>query len=237
MPWQDANYIRDSLNKDNAERLITEQKELYSGKKITAYIVRHAETNENADGDRFIGTTDAQLSEKGKEQAIKVGKFLSDKNIDIIYSSPQKRCFDTAFFIQKEIGGDAIIKQSQLLEEMNYGDWENIKRNDVEKQYPEMYQKYVENPYINFPFNAENPKNVVSRIKQFWKEIISKLKENSNIVIVTHKTTGRLMICDLTSDSFSSFRNIKLTNASITTVLLNGDYKEIKSFKEVNIDF
>ena len=101
MPWQDVSYIRDSISKENAIKLNAKRKKIYSGKKITAYIVRHAETNENADGDRFIGTTDAVLSEKGKDQAVILGKLLAKENIDSIFSSPLKRCVDTANCIKE----------------------------------------------------------------------------------------------------------------------------------------
>lgn len=116
---------------------------------------------------------------------------------------------------------------------MNYGNWENIKRSEVENLYPEEYKKYKENPYENYPLNAENPKTVVSRIKQFWKEIIPQLKDNVTIVIVTHKTTGRLMICDIKNKDFSTFRQEQLGNASITKIMIDGYNKEFVSHEEL----
>jgi probable phosphoglycerate mutase len=224
MPWQDSTYIRDSLNRKEAERLAEKQKKIINKKSLLVYIVRHAETEENIDGDRFIGETEAKLSEKGKLQANATGKYISQKvkNVDVIYSSPKLRCIDTANIINNFTKSQIIIKDE--LKEMNYGVWENMKRVDVQNEYSEMYLQYTKNPCENHPTNGESVKDVIKRIQTFLDNLLMKMtSEKQTIVIVTHKTTGRLMLCELSNESYLHFRKRKLDNASISKVLINGD--------------
>ena len=79
MPWQDLHYIRDSLNKEQYDKLQKQIQNIKSDKKLTVYVVRHAETFENANGDKFIGITEAQLNDIGKEQSQKVDVFFQHK--------------------------------------------------------------------------------------------------------------------------------------------------------------
>lgn len=56
----------------------------------TVYFVRHAEPNYNNHNDAF-----RELSPKGMEDRKLVTKFLADKQIDVVLSSPYKRAIDT----------------------------------------------------------------------------------------------------------------------------------------------
>lgn len=54
------------------------------------YFVRHAESNYNNHDDLL-----RELTEKGLKDSKLVTQFLSDKEIDIAFSSPYKRAIDT----------------------------------------------------------------------------------------------------------------------------------------------
>ena len=56
----------------------------------TIYFVRHAQSNYENHNDQT-----RELTEKGLEDRKLVSKYLKDKNIDIILSSPYKRAVDT----------------------------------------------------------------------------------------------------------------------------------------------
>ena len=64
---------------------------------MNLYLVRHGETEWNR-LKKFQGQQDSDLTETGVEQAKKLGKYLKKENIviDYLYSSPQKRAYETA---------------------------------------------------------------------------------------------------------------------------------------------
>ena len=66
------------------------------------YFFRHGQTNENRDGKQYSTGDNAYLTETGVKQAQELAKYLSDKNLDIIYSSPFNRTIETAKIIAKK---------------------------------------------------------------------------------------------------------------------------------------
>ena len=65
------------------------------------YIIRHGETFENA-SNRLQGRIDSNLTEEGKKQALEVRNYFVDKEVDLIVSSPLKRCVETANIISND---------------------------------------------------------------------------------------------------------------------------------------
>ena len=65
----------------------------------TIYFIRHGQTKYNVEG-RFVGSTDLPLSEDGRKQIFnKWDSIKSHIERDIIFTSPMKRCIETAGII------------------------------------------------------------------------------------------------------------------------------------------
>ena len=86
------------------------------------YFFRHAQTNENDEGKRYGTGINAWLTELGIKQAKKLGKYLADKNIEIVYSSPYKRAIDTAKIAIQSNSAIKIIPDDALVETV-FGFW------------------------------------------------------------------------------------------------------------------
>lgn len=226
MPWQDSQYIRDSLSKAQADRLKKRQSQRNCPKIV--YLVRHAETKENLDGDRFIGSTNATLSEHGRLQAEQVADFIARHGeIDLIYTSPLLRCLETAQTIQQKVHAQLLTKAD--LREMDYGVWEGLQREEVRIQFPELYRQYEENPFHNYPERGENPIDVQERANRFWmKEILSLPNNINQIVIVTHKTIGRILLNNVIEEKTTSFRERQMENASIAKISIKLGIAEVE---------
>ena len=82
------------------------------------YFFRHAQTNENQAGERYGTGIDAWLTDLGIAQAEKLGDYLKDKNIEIVYSSPYKRAIDTAKIAITNNTNVKIITNDALKETM-----------------------------------------------------------------------------------------------------------------------
>lgn len=73
----------------------------------TIYFVRHGETQWNAEK-RSQGDNDIPINSNGREQATLTGLYfdeyiIKDHKIDIIFTSPSKRAYETAHIISKNI--------------------------------------------------------------------------------------------------------------------------------------
>lgn len=146
------------------------------------YLTRHGETQWNLIG-KVQGSLNSDLTEKGILQATKLGKYLANTNIDIIYSSSSNRAFNTA----KAITGDRKIEiiKSDKLKEMNLGIWEGKSFEYIEKEYSEMFDTFWNRPHLVKEFPGETFNDFTKRVVGAVLEIIDDNKDK-DILIVAH---------------------------------------------------
>ena len=104
------------------------------------YIFRHGQTDYNL-ANRWQGSSiDANLNETGLSQAENLAERLKDFGIEKIYSSPLKRAFQTATAVAKVT--NAPIEIIDELIEASVGVCEGMHREDVQKQYPDIWNEW-----------------------------------------------------------------------------------------------
>src|SRR5690242_8849001 len=89
----------------------------------TLLLVRHGETDWNADG-RLQGQTDRPLSEYGRRQARQLAEELADDEIDAIYASDLSRARETAEIVGERLGLPVALDSD--LREKDWGTWEGL---------------------------------------------------------------------------------------------------------------
>ncbi|MBT3187601.1 MAG: histidine phosphatase family protein [Anaerolineae bacterium] len=84
----------------------------------------------------------APLSDVGKEQAEHLARRLADEKFNAIYASDLKRAWETAAAIaEKE--NLAIVSEPRL-REMDFGVLESLTWDEVQRKYPEMLERWLE---------------------------------------------------------------------------------------------
>jgi broad specificity phosphatase PhoE len=89
----------------------------------TLLLVRHAETDWNADG-RLQGQTDRPLSDFGRRQAQRLAGELEREEIEAIYSSDLSRARETAEILGERLGLPVALDPE--LREKDWGTWEGL---------------------------------------------------------------------------------------------------------------
>lgn len=92
------------------------------------YLCRHGETEWTLSS-QHTGRTDIPLTERGKEQAIKLRKRIENIPFDAIFSSPRKRALFTCGPLPHIIDPD--------LAEWDYGDFEGKTREEIRQLNPD----------------------------------------------------------------------------------------------------
>ena len=131
----------------------------------------HGTTFDNASG-KCSGWKQSELTDVGKERAIKLGEIRKDTHFDVIFTSDLVRAIDSANLAFPNVNKI----QDERLRECNYGDLDGKDKSIV------VYEDHIETP---FP-NGESLKNVEKRIEEF----IGFLKENydgKTVGIVAHR--------------------------------------------------
>ena len=157
------------------------------------YLTRHGKTNQNKDHLVSGNSNHAQLIEEGKIQAEKLGKFLEDKKIEIILSSPLDRALETSKIINEKI--KTKLETNDLLREFDFGDLDG-KREEVE------VKKLLEQRRLNLDTLAPNGGSYLDLIKNASKLIaqIEKLKKDK-ILIVSHAGIMRTILALLNNEN------------------------------------
>jgi broad specificity phosphatase PhoE len=89
----------------------------------TLLLVRHGETDWNADG-RLQGQTDRPLSDFGRRQARRLAEELADEPFEAIYSSDLVRARETAEIVGGRLGLPVMLDAE--LREKDWGTWEGL---------------------------------------------------------------------------------------------------------------
>ena len=131
----------------------------------------HGTTTDNACG-KCSGWKQSELTDIGKERAIKLGKIRKDTHFDVIFTSDLVRAIDSA----KLAFPDVEHIQDARLRECNYGDLEGKDKNLV------IYEEHIEK---TFP-NGESLKDVEKRIRNFI-EFLKGNYQGKTIGIVAHR--------------------------------------------------
>lgn len=151
--------------------------------KTTIYIVRHGQSIGNEMG-LYLGRTDMDLTDKGRQQAQYAADYLKDIEFDAIYSSPLMRAHNTALPHAK-LRGMEVIDRDDLME-IFIGDWEGIPTDTLKiKYHDEFFNGWTDN---YFSFTCPGGESVPECGKRFRGELerIAKDHVGKNVLVVAH---------------------------------------------------
>jgi broad specificity phosphatase PhoE len=181
---------------------------------VKLFIVRHAESEWNPIG-RYQGLLDPGLSERGLKQAELLGRALEKEKIDVIYSSPLRRTYQTAQEIAKRHGLEFV--EDKRIIEIDHGVWSGMLVEEVKERFPEDFRRWLEEPHrVKFE-GGESLEDVFKRVKDFV-EFLREKHWGQTVAIVSHTVPIRAMLCALLNIDLSKFWAFGCDNASYSLV-------------------
>lgn len=182
------------------------------------YFVRHVQALGNVQK-RFQGVTDNDITPHGEIQLNNVADFFTDKEIDIIYSSPLIRAKKTAFAIEKV--SNATVEVSEQIKEIFVGPWENMPLEQIKAGWPEDFENWGTAPW---KFNVEGAETMVA-VFQRCSHFIQRVKEENkgqNIAIVAHGGVMKSLICATLNKPITQLTDIGwIANGGVSLVEVN----------------
>lgn len=197
----------------------------------TLYIVRHGQTDWNAQG-LTQGETDKPLNSEGIKQAKNLGTSLKKIEFDAVFASDLVRAKRTAEIIALE--RKLAVETTKLLRERRYGKldgkpyekmgeflktWETLSKK--ERVYYKPYEGY------------ETDEEAISRFITFLREVAVRFQDKK-ILVVSHGGMMRTLLNHLSDETYSagSVSNsgyIKLESDGVDFFI-----KELKGIKDPN---
>lgn len=181
---------------------------------LNVYLLRHGETQYNADGNRYCGRTDICLTEKGLTQAKLVHDQIKEIRFDGIYSSPLERARHTA----EIASGSAAVQTDQRLIEVDFGQWEGKTKEEFISENAALWDSWMRDPSSSKAGGTgETATEVVQRVDDFYTELLEK-HPSGNILVVGHNGINRLYLAHKLGMPLKNYRQIVQENSSITLV-------------------
>ncbi|MCM1049747.1 MAG: histidine phosphatase family protein [Clostridiales bacterium] len=138
--------------------------------KVTLILIRHGATKANEEH-RYLGKTNEPLAEKGREilKSYKAKKLYPD--VDYLFSSPMRRCIDTAKIIYPSLTPIVIPEWEEIdFGRFEYKNYEELK-NDAQ------YQKWIDSQgVLDFP-EGERRADFMQRCKSGFIKMCNELNK------------------------------------------------------------
>jgi len=170
---------------------------------LTLYFLRHGQTALSRQ-DTFSGSgSDPELTPEGLQMAQAFADAYHSKSWTAIYASDSRRAIETAGPLRERLGLPVEVRPG--LGEIAYGEWDGLSKEEVKRLYQEDYEKWLSDPFWHAPTGGETAEAIVQRVLKVTDEIRKKF-ENGNVLIVSHKATIRIILCELLAIDIGRFR-------------------------------
>ena len=185
----------------------------------TLYIIRHGESRGNLEN-RFVGSSDWELTDRGHEQAKLLGEYMKGIDIDAVYSSDLIRAVDTARPFADAKGMKII--QRKNLREIDGGEWEEVLFEDIARDYPKEFGAW-KTDFINaVTIGGETTRELADRVYNEIKNIAQE-NEGKAVAVVFHATAIKAFL-ELAGDKDGWVPNASVTNVTYE----NGGFKIVE---------
>jgi alpha-ribazole phosphatase len=160
------------------------------------YLLRHGDTGLHG---RYIGSTDAPLTDRGREQVRKTSGLLLGKGLNKIVCSPMLRCRQTL----EQLDLPCSCQFSELLREIDFGRWEGKNFAEIVQIDKELVDSWVREPdTFSFP-GGESLEAFKKRVAIFKSQLESMVEDN--MLVIAHGGVIRHLLCLLLGLDFEKY--------------------------------
>ncbi len=165
--------------------------------KLTAplYMLRHGETAWNTER-RMQGTRNSDLTERGRAQALAMGRTLRaelarEPGPTVFLRSPLGRARETSEIVGRELGlAPTDWRDDIRLAELAYGEWEGFSWSEIEVAYPTALADWRADPHGYCPPGGETHHSLRQRSLAVLTDIAA---SGLRTVVVSHGVSGAVV--------------------------------------------
>lgn len=165
-------------------------------------LIRHGQTDLSVRR-VFCGSSDPPLDAVGREMAEAVGTRAEREGAVALYASPLLRARQTAEPIARRTG--LSLRLEPGLREISYGEWEARPASEIRNVDGARYAAWSAHPGALAPPGGESGQAVAARAVPALETIVSRHPDGT-VLVVSHKTTIRIIVCALMGIDLDLFR-------------------------------
>jgi alpha-ribazole phosphatase len=140
------------------------------------------------------GSLDISLSDEGLQQASAVAAELAPETFAAIYTSPLRRCAEMARMLAE--GRECPLVTLAALREIDFGRFEGKAFDDLAREYPDIYRRWMEAPTeVEFP-GGESYADLRRRVLGAANELRVR-HAGQSVAVVTHGGVIRTLLAEV----------------------------------------
>ncbi|QDT69505.1 Phosphoserine phosphatase 1 [Planctomycetes bacterium MalM25] len=206
--------------------------DLPSDDSCVMYLLRHGATPPNlVDPPVMQGDgVNEPLAPLGREQAARAAEALAGRPLRAVYSSPLHRAMETGAAVAERHGLEVTPVDS--LREVNVGEWEGSNWPDIERNHPEAYRAFREDPGVNGYPGGETLQGLRDRIAPTLAGLMQR-HVGQEIAVTAHSVVNRVYVSSLLEIPLAKGYFIPQANCCINLVRWRDGKAKIVSYNGV----
>jgi broad specificity phosphatase PhoE len=172
---------------------------------LTLLLTRHGHTD-RSEPEQYLGQrVAAQLSERGRADAHRLALRLAAVRLDRVISSPLQRAVDTAAIL----AGATPVEVDARLAELDYGTWEGLTIDEIERRFPGEMERYEADPASHEVGGAESGSEVAARLDDFIADLLGWWGgegEDRTCLLIGHSSVNRILLTMLLGVPLRDYR-------------------------------
>lgn len=138
---------------------------------LTVLLTRHGHTD-RSEPEQYLGQRlHASLTDRGRRDATALAERLAGVPVDRVISSPLGRAVETAQILSAHV--EAQVETDDRLTELDYGVWEGLTVEEIDRQFPGQRELYEENPAMHTVGGGESGIQVAARVSGLIEDLIA----------------------------------------------------------------
>jgi probable phosphoglycerate mutase len=179
---------------------------------VRVILIRHGETEWNREGRVQGYHADSPLTEAGRGQARALAERFARERVDALYASDTGRARRTASPIGAATGLRVI--HDAALRERNYGGFEGHTFAEVERDFPEEYERFCTRDPNYVPPGGESATQFRDRVMAAFERIVAETS-GRRVAVVTHGGVLGIVYRHAMDVPLEARRGYTLANASL----------------------
>jgi probable phosphoglycerate mutase len=174
---------------------------------LTILLTRHGHTD-RSDPEQYLGQrVHASLTDRGRNDAARLADRLQGVHVDRVISSPLGRAVETAQIIASRTA--APIEVDDRLTELDYGEWEGLTVDEIDRRFPGERELYDADPAIHRVGGGESGLQVAARVGDFMESLIGWWEDGAGertCVLVGHSSLNRILLAVVLGVPLADYR-------------------------------
>jgi broad specificity phosphatase PhoE len=187
---------------------------------LTVLLTRHGHTD-RSEPEQYLGQhVQASLTERGRSDGEALADRLNGVHVDRVISSPLGRAVETAEIISGRVG--APVEIDGRLTELDYGEWEGLTVEEIDRRFPGERELYDADPSIHRVGGGESGLAVAARVGDFMESLVGWWEDiagDRTCLLVGHSSLNRILLAVVMGVPLADYRRrFKQDWASLTVL-------------------